>query len=257
MGQDVSNDLRFCQIPPGPKKGLNWLLKLRTMNWHLKPRIIFVAMSLIIILMAGLAYYYLPLRYWPIEFEGPEGLWHPDVLTDPVGFLFISFAQIIMLGAGWKTLSGIIEFNNLKPRTIYVAMILLFILLSGRAYLYMPMIFHPGAFLFISFAEIIMLWAVWKVEKNVAGIRESNKTKTSIFKTGIARGVDWQWVLIGFSFLLLLLWVGWALFYGELWWLDPASLLFTIFVEIIMLGAVWKMLSGIREFNKIKTSSTN
>ena len=29
---------------------------------------------------------------------------------------------------------------------------------------------------------------------------------------GIARGEDWQWVLVGFSFLLLLLVVVWVLF---------------------------------------------
>ena len=212
MGQDVSNDLRFCQIPPGPKKGLNWLLKLRTMNWHLKPRIIFVAMSLIIILMAGLAYYYLPLTYWPDAFVGPEGF--PEVLTDPVGFLFISFAQIIMLGAVWKTLSGIIEFNNLKPRTIYVAMILLFILLSGRAYYYMSIIFfYYVNFLVISLFEIIML-AVGSIY--LSAVRQLNKTKTSFVKPGIARVVDWQWVLIGFSYLLLLLVV---VLYGP--WMGP------------------------------------
>ena len=127
-------------------------------------------------------------------------LWGPPHISI-VFLLLISFSQIITLGAVWKTLSGIIEFNNLKPNSIYVAMSLLFILLSGRAYYYTSIIQNaPSLFILISFSEIMVLWAVWKMSEI-----ESNKAKTSIVKTGIARGMDWQWTLIGFSFLLLLL----------------------------------------------------
>ena len=178
---------------------MKWHLKLRTipkkdLNWYL-PRIIFVAMSLIFFL-SGLAYY---------------PLWTPGDEFDPVALLLFSFAQIITLGAMWKTLSGIIEFYNLKPNSIYVAMILLFILLSVRTYIYHPMIsFNAQGFLAIHLSEILMLGLVWKM---LSEIREFNKTKTSIVKTGIARRVDWQWVLIGVSFLLFFLGVVWHLYY--------------------------------------------
>ncbi|MHA2210099.1 MAG: right-handed parallel beta-helix repeat-containing protein [Candidatus Thorarchaeota archaeon] len=49
MGQDVKNDSRFCQIPQSPKKDL---------NRYLKPRTIFMAVSLTLILTTtGLVYY--------------------------------------------------------------------------------------------------------------------------------------------------------------------------------------------------------
>ncbi|MFW9801359.1 MAG: nitrous oxide reductase family maturation protein NosD [Candidatus Thorarchaeota archaeon] len=49
MGQDVRNDSRFCQIPSGSKKSL---------NQHLKPRTIFMAVSLTLIMTTtGLVYY--------------------------------------------------------------------------------------------------------------------------------------------------------------------------------------------------------
>ncbi|MHA2005612.1 MAG: hypothetical protein ACW960_16240 [Candidatus Thorarchaeota archaeon] len=48
MGQDVKNDSRYCQIPQSPKKNL---------NRYLKPRTIFMAVSLTLILTtAGLVW---------------------------------------------------------------------------------------------------------------------------------------------------------------------------------------------------------
>ena len=169
MGLDVMDNLRVCRTPPGPKKDLSWHLKPRTipkkdLNWHLKP-IIFVAMSLIIILISGLG-------YWRPVWVGIDDYW-----PDPAPLPIIIFVGIIILGVVWKMLSGIIEFYNLKPRTIYVAMILILILLSGRAYYYMPIIiFEPAALLMIICVEIIILGAVWKM---LSDIREFNKIKTS------------------------------------------------------------------------------
>ena len=189
MGQDVNNDSRFCQIPPGPKKSLNWLLKLRTipkkdLNWYL-PKIIFVAMSLIIILISGLAYYY----YFPL-WEYPW--WAPELRFGPVALLLISFAQIITLSAVWKMLSGIIETYNLKPNSIYVAMILLFFLLSGRAYYYMAiMVSNCGNFLVIMLLEIIML-AVGSIY--LSGVRQPNKTKTERWAIPQQRLSDGKWI---------------------------------------------------------------
>ncbi|MFX1416208.1 MAG: hypothetical protein ACFFC0_05315 [Promethearchaeota archaeon] len=193
MGQgeriEISNP---CPLTPSLKRSLKPQGIKKSLNLHFRPNPIFVAMSLIIILISGLAF-------------GIARLTH-----DSVTFLLISFAQIITLGAVWKMLSGIIEFDNLRPRTIFVAMSLIIILISGRLYLYSPIIsFHPEHSLVIIFTEIMVLGIAWKM---LSEIREYNKTKPSIAETGIARGVDWQWVLIGFSFLLLLL--------GMVWWLN-------------------------------------
>ena len=48
MGQDVTNQTRFCQIPQGSKKGL---------TWHLKSRRIFIAVGVSFILTTSLMYY--------------------------------------------------------------------------------------------------------------------------------------------------------------------------------------------------------
>ncbi|MFX1560889.1 MAG: NosD domain-containing protein, partial [Promethearchaeota archaeon] len=65
MGEDVKNQTRFCQIPQLSKKGS---------NWHLKSRIIFMAVGLSFILTTSLMYYLmlpksLPLPPLPIVTE--------------------------------------------------------------------------------------------------------------------------------------------------------------------------------------------
>ncbi|MHA2300988.1 MAG: right-handed parallel beta-helix repeat-containing protein, partial [Candidatus Thorarchaeota archaeon] len=104
---------------------------------------------------------------------------------DPIVFLPIGFAGIIMLGAAWRMVSlkrslkpqGIKKSLNLnlKPRIIFVAMSLIIILTTGLTYiLILPegplgfwerLGFNPAVPLLISFAEIIMLGAAWRMVK--------------------------------------------------------------------------------------------
>ncbi|MHA2058554.1 MAG: hypothetical protein ACW979_13090 [Candidatus Thorarchaeota archaeon] len=51
MGQDVRDDSRVCRTPPGPRKDL---------HWHLKPRTLFMAVGLSVILTTGLVSVWIP-----------------------------------------------------------------------------------------------------------------------------------------------------------------------------------------------------
>ena len=104
---------------------------------------------------------------------------------------------------------------------------------------------HPGYNL-IRYASF-MWFQVTLVIGLIAGLNHLNFKPLSIF------------LAVSLAFLLILFL---SIIQAEIWTvvagLDPVPvlLLLTSFLEIIMLGAGWKLLSLVREFNKTRTTST-
>lgn len=67
MGQDVKNQTRFCQIPEFSKKGS---------NWHMKPRRVIMAVSLVSIMTLATFTTYSSLVFAPfVQIENPTIIW--------------------------------------------------------------------------------------------------------------------------------------------------------------------------------------
>ncbi|MFW9963927.1 MAG: nitrous oxide reductase family maturation protein NosD [Candidatus Sifarchaeia archaeon] len=91
MGQDVTNQTRFCQIPQGSKKGL---------SWHRKSRRIFMAVGLSFILTTSFVYY-LMIPSPPLSTQSTSLV--PLQLTLPEGIVIIGDADFLAtaLIEGW------------------------------------------------------------------------------------------------------------------------------------------------------------
>ncbi|MHA2356971.1 MAG: hypothetical protein ACXADC_17515 [Candidatus Thorarchaeota archaeon] len=157
MGQGERIEIvTHCPLTPSLKRSLIPQGIKKSLNLNLKPITIFVAASLIIVLTTALAVSWLTYENFPVPL-GPEPLEvFYDLMVQP-GFWFFGFLEIIMLGAGWKLLSLVREFNKAKTTSTPVEEVVVVFLAFGAVNFLVPLIAGVA-------------WNIWNVVFIATGI---------------------------------------------------------------------------------------